>query len=69
METVQSHKGAQVSLCNYETEPVLIKSKQADRRITISTSASSTARLKIIHALNLRDGYDMDAILIPQLRI
>ena len=69
METIQRHKGAQVSLCIYKTEPVLIKSKQADRKITISTSASSTARLKTIHALDLRDGYDMDAILIPKLRL
>ena len=61
--------GAQVSLCNYETGPVLIQSKQADRRVTISTIASSTAKLRTIHTLDLGDGYDMDAILIPKLRL
>ena len=61
--------GAQVSLCNYETGPVLIGSKQADRRVTISTIASSTAKLRTIHTLDLGDGYDMDAILIPKLRL
>ena len=61
--------GAQVSLCNYETGPVLIGSKQADRRVTISTIASSTAKLRTIHTLDLGDGYDMDAILIPKLKL
>ena len=61
--------GAQVSLCNYETGPVLIQSKQADRRVTISTIASSTAKLRTIHTLDLGDGYDMDAILIPKLKL
>ncbi len=53
----------------YETGPVLIQSKQADRRVTISTIASSTAKLRTIHTLDLGDGYDMDAILIPKLRL
>ena len=61
--------GAQVSLCNYETGPVLIQSKQADRRVTISTISSSTARLRTIHTLDIGDGYKMDAILIPKLKL
>merc|ERR1712215_651978 len=39
---------AQVSLCNYETGPVLIESKQADKRVTISTISSSPAKLRTI---------------------
>ena len=61
--------GAQVSLCNYETGPVLIESKQADRRVTISTIGSSTAKLRRIHTLDLGEGHNMDAILIPKLRL
>merc|ERR1712101_79556 len=61
--------GAQVSLCNYETGPVLIQSKQADRRVTISTKGSSTAKLRRIHTLDLGEGHNMDAILIPKLRL
>merc|ERR1711873_215352 len=61
--------GAQVSLCNFETGPLLVGTKQADRRVTISTVESSKAKLRRIHTLNLGDGYQMDAILIPNLRL
>ena len=61
--------GAQVSLCNFETGPVLIESKQADRRVTISTIDSSKAKLRRIHTLDLGEGNEMDAILIPNLRL
>ena len=61
--------GAQVSLCNFETGPLLIGTKQADRRVTISTVESSKAKLRRIHTLDLGDGYQMDAILIPNLRL
>ena len=61
--------GAQVSLCNFETGPVLIESKQADRRVTISTIDSSRAKLRRIHTLDLGEGHNMDAILIPKLRL
>ena len=61
--------GAQVSLCNFETGPLLIGTKQADRRVTISTVESSKAKLRRIHTLDLGDGHQMDAILIPNLRL
>merc|ERR1712115_318296 len=61
--------GAQVSLCNHETGPVLIQSKQAERRVTISTISSSAATLRTIHTLDLGNGYNMDAILSPELRL
>merc|ERR1712240_632147 len=61
--------GAQVSLCNFETGPLLIESKQADRRVTISTIDSSKAKLRRIHTLDLGDRHKMDAILIPNLRL
>ena len=61
--------GAQVSLCNFETGPLLIGTKQADRRVTISTIESSKAKLRRIHTLDLGDGHQMDAILIPNLRL
>merc|ERR1711873_283649 len=52
--------GAQVSLCNFETEPLLIGTKQADRRITISAIESSKAKLRRIHTLDLGDGHQID---------
>ena len=61
--------GAQVSLCNHETGPLLIQSKQADKRVTISTISSSTATPRAIHTLDLGNGYNMDAILSPGLRL
>ena len=59
--------GAQVSLCNFETGPLLLQSRPADRRVTISTIDSTKAKLRRIHTLTLGDGFEIDAILIPNL--
>ena len=48
--------GAQVSLCNFETGPLLIGTKQADRNVTISTIESAKAKLRGIHTLDLGGG-------------
>ena len=48
--------GAQISLCNFETGPLLLRSKNADRRATISTINSTRAKLRRIHTLTLGDG-------------
>ena len=61
--------GAQVSLCNPETNPLLIGTKQADRNVTISTIESAKAKLRGIHTLDLGGGQQMDAILIPNLKL
>ena len=59
--------GAQVSLCNFESGPLLIRSRPADRRVTISTINSTRAKLRRIHTLTLGDGFKIDVILIPSL--
>ena len=61
--------GAQLSLCNYETGPLLIHSKPADKRVTISTVNSTKAKLRRIHTLALGDELQLDAVLIPNLRL
>ena len=61
--------GAQVSLCNPETNPLLIGTKQANKNVTISTIESTKAKLRGIHTLDLGGGQQMDAILIPNLQL
>jgi hypothetical protein len=61
--------GAQLSLCNYETGPVLISSKPADKRVTIATVNSSKAKLRKIYTLDLGNNLQIDAVLIPNLRL
>ena len=61
--------GAQVSLCNPETNPLLIGTKQANKNLTISTIESAKAKLRGIHTLDLGGGQQMDAILIPNLQL
>ena len=56
-------------LCNCETGLLLLRSKQADRRVTISTINSAKAKLRRIHTLTLAPGSKLDAILIPKLRL
>merc|ERR1711873_126760 len=66
---VQTKSGYYPIVLIYDTGPLLIESKQADRRVTISTIESSKAKLRRIHTLDLGDGHKMDAILIPNLRL
>ena len=61
--------GSQLTLCNYETGPLLISSKPADRKVTISTVNSTKAQLRRIHTLTLGDDFQLDAVLIPNLRL
>ena len=61
--------GSQLSLCNYETGPLLVSSKPADKRVTISTVNSTKAKLRRIHMLALGDDFQLDAVLIPNLRL
>ena len=61
--------GSQLSLCNYETGPLLVSSKPADKRVTISTVNSTKAKLRRIHTLALGDDFQLDAVLIPNLRL
>merc|ERR1712240_612415 len=61
--------GAQVSLCNPETSPLLIGTKQANKNLTISTIESTKAKQRGIHTLDLGGGQQMDAILIPTLQL
>ena len=61
--------GAQLSLCNFETGPLLVDSKPSDKKITISTINSTRAKLRRVHTLNLGDNIEVDAVLIPNLRL
>merc|ERR1712240_645266 len=57
--------GAQVSLCNPETTLLLIGTKQTNKNLTISTIESSKAKQREIHTLDIGNGQQMDAILMP----
>ena len=61
--------GAQVSLCNPETSPLLIGTKQPNKNLTISTIESANSKQRGIHTLDLGGGQQMDAILIPTLQL
>ena len=61
--------GAQVTLCNQETGPLLIQSRQTHSLVTISTISSSTATPREIHTFQLGNGNTIDAILSPHLRL
>merc|ERR1712240_278981 len=61
--------GAQVSLCNPETNPLLIGTKQANKNLTISKIESDKAKQRGIYTLDLGRGQQMDSILIPTLQL
>merc|ERR1712240_704409 len=61
--------GAQVSLCNPETSTLLMGTKQANKNLTISTIDSVNSEQREIHTLDLGDGQQTDAILMPTLQL
>ena len=61
--------GAQLTLCNFETGPLLTSSKPSDKKITISTINSTRAKLRRVHTLTLGNNLEIDAVLIPNLRL
>ena len=63
--TVVYDTGSQITLCNYKTGPLLIGSKLADKKVTISTVNSARASIRRIYTLTLGDNIRLDAILIP----
>ena len=61
--------GAQVSLCNPETSTLLIETKQTNKKLTISTIDGVNSEQREIHTLDLGNGQQMDAILMPTLQL
>ena len=56
--------GAQITLCNFKTGPLVIDTKLADKKVN-----SAQAKLRKIYTLTLGDDIQVDAILIPNLHL
>ena len=52
--------GSEVLLCNYET---------GNKKVTISTINSMQAKLRQVYKLALNDGWSMEAIMIPNMKL
>ena len=61
--------GSEVSLCNYETGPIVTDAKEGNNKVTISTINSIQAKLRQIYKLKLKDGWSMEAIMIPNMKL
>ena len=61
--------GSEVSLCNYETGPVVSDTKRGNKKVTISTINSIQAKIRQVYKLVLNDGWSMEAIMIPSMRL
>ena len=57
--------GSEVSLCNYETGPIVSENK----KVTISTINSIQAKIRQVYKLTLNDGWSMEAIMIPTMKL
>ena len=61
--------GSEVSLCNYETGPIVSDTKRGNKKVTISTINSIQAKLRQVYKLVLNDGWSMEAIMIPSMKL
>ena len=61
--------GSEVSLCNYEIGPIVSDTKRGNKKDTISTINSIRAKLRQVYRLALNDGWSMEAIMIPNMKL
>ena len=61
--------GLEVSLCNYETGPVVADTIKGNKKVTISTINSIQAKFRHVYKLVLNDGWSMEAIMIPNMKL
>ena len=61
--------GSEVSLCNYETGPIVSDTKRGNKKVTISTINSIQAKIRQVYKLTLNDGWSMEAIMIPTMKL
>ena len=61
--------GSEVSLCNFETGPIVTNAKKGNKKVTISTINSVQAKLRQVYRLSLQDGLAMEAIMIPNMKL
>ena len=61
--------GSEVSLCNYEIGPIVSDTKRGNKKVTISTINSIQAEIRQVYRLTLNDGWSMEAIMIPTMKL
>ena len=61
--------GSEVSLCNYEIGPIVSDTKRGNKKVTISTINSIQAKIRQVYRLALNDGWSMEAIMIPNMKL
>ena len=61
--------GSEISLCNYETEPIVTSAKEERKKIAISTINSVQTRLIQVCKLNLKNDQTIEAIMIPNMKL
>ena len=61
--------GSEVSLCNYEIGPIVSDTKRGNKKVTISTINSIQVKIRQVYKLALNDGWSMEAIMIPNMRL
>ena len=61
--------GSEVSLCNYETGPIVSDTKSRNKNVTISIINSIQAKIRQVYRLTLNDGWSMEVIMIPTMKL
>ena len=59
----------EVSLCNYETGPLIVDTKRGDKKVTISIINRIQAKLRKVHKLKVNDDWSLEAIMIPKMKL
>ena len=63
------YTGSDVSLCNYEIGPIVSDAKRGNKKVTFSTTNNIQAKMRQVYRLALNDGWPMEAIMIPNMKL
>ena len=61
--------GSEVSLCNYETGPMVVDTKKGNKKVIISTINSIQAKLRKLYKLKVKEDWSLEAIMIPKMKL
>ena len=61
--------GSEISLCDYETGPIIVYTKRGDKKVTISTINSIQAKLRKVYKLKVSDEWSLEAIMISKMKL
>ena len=67
--TIIYYTWSEISLCNFDIEPLYIDTKSSNKRVTITTVNSMKEIIGKIHNLKINDKWQLETIMILKMKL